>query len=191
MFEGFRAALTDLVPSLTDEEWMAVENLVSPAHLPANEQLLNEGEVCRRIAYIRQGAFVYFTLRDGQKHVLGFDFEGNIAGDLRSFLESAPAAKTVAALEDSDVLTLSQHQFKALVRRNSSFKKVRSAVAEQLFEGAEARAMEMQAYSAEERYRRLLRRSPHVLQRVPLYLIASYIGVTPEALSRIRQRLTR
>lgn len=189
MFDGFRAVLTDLVPSLTDDDWAAVERLVTPVHLAAGEPLVHEGQVCRRVAYIRQGAFVYFTLRDGQKNVTGFDFEGDVAGDLRSFFEAVPAAKTVAALEDSDVLTLSPEQFERLASSNPALKTIRSAMAERLFEGAEARAVEMQTYSAEERYRRLLRRSPHVLQRVPLYMIASYIGITPEALSRIRQRL--
>lgn len=191
MLDGFRAILTDLVPSLSDDEWAAVERLVTPVHLSAGEPLVHEGQVCRRVAYVHQGAFVYFKLRDGQKNVIGFDFEGEIAGDLRSFFEAVPAAKTVMALEDSAGLTLSREQFDMLAKHHPAIYTIRSTMAERLFEGAEARAMEMQTYSAEGRYRRLLRRSPHVLQRVPLYLIASYLGVTPEALSRIRKRLTR
>lgn len=191
MLNGFKAVLTGLIPSLSDDAWTAVERLVTPARLSAGEPLVEEGRVCRRVAYIHRGAFVYSTLRDGQKNVMGFDFEGDVAGDFRSFFEAVPAAKTVAALEDSDVLMLAQEQFETLAKRHPAFNTIRSVVAEHLFEGAEARAMEMQTYSAEERYRRLLQRSPHVLQRVPLYLVASYIGITPEALSRIRQRLTR
>ncbi|PEN06295.1 hypothetical protein CRI93_10770 [Longimonas halophila] len=190
-FEGFRTVLTDLVPSLSEDEWAAVERGVTPARLSAGEPLVNEGQACRRVAYIRQGAFVYFTLRDGHKNVTGFDFEGDIAGDLQSFFEARPAAKNVVALEDSDVLMLTQQQFKTLVDGNPAFKHIRLAMAERLFEGAQSRAVEMQTYSAEERYRRLLQRSPHVIQRVPLYLIASYIGITPEALSRIRSRIAR
>lgn len=191
MFDGFKTVLTNLVPSLTDDEWATIKRLASPTHLAAGEPLVNEGRVGCRIAYVHKGAFVYFTLHDGHKNVIAFDFEGDIAGDFHSFFEAAPAVKTVAALEDSDVLTLTYEQFEALAERNPEFKQIRATVASQLFEGVQARALEMQQYSAEERYRRLLRRSPHVIQRIPLYMVASYIGVTPEALSRIRRRLVR
>lgn len=191
MFEGFRSTLNTLGLSLTDDEWATVVRRVSPRRLDAGEALVREGEVGREVAYVDQGAFVYSTLREGTKTVIGFDFEGDITGDVHSFFRAAPASKSVVALEDSDVLKLTHEDYNALAEHNDAFVQLRSTVMERLFDGAQARVNEMQAYSAEQRYRRLLQRSPHVLQRVPLYMVASYIGITPEALSRVRRRIAR
>ncbi|PEN13043.1 hypothetical protein CRI94_10330 [Longibacter salinarum] len=190
MYEGFRAVLSDLLPSLTAADWTQVKRLVSPRKLSVGESLVREGHAGHRVAYIYRGAVVYYTLRDGERNVLGFDFEDSFAGDFRSFFDEVPATKTVTALENCEVLVLTRAHFDELAEANRDFRSVRSRMAEELFRGAETRAVEMQSFSAEERYRRLLDRSPHLLQRVPLYLLASYIGVTPEALSRIRQRLS-
>jgi CRP-like cAMP-binding protein len=190
VYEQFQKVLTDFVPSLTAEDGEMLKQLASPSQLTAGEALVREGEQGKQVAFINHGAVFYSTLRDGRRNVVGFDFEHSMAGDFRSFFENVPATKTVTALEDCEILTLTRAQFEALVEANPDISMLRSTIAEELFKGAEMRVVEMQSFSAEERYRRLLDRSPHLLQRVPLYLLASYIGVTPEALSRIRQRLS-
>ncbi len=188
MTHGFRAWLTTIVP-LTDDEWAAVEGRLRPVRLSAGEPFVTEGQVRRRVGYVHRGVLRHLVLRDGTEHVVGFDFEGDVAGDLGGFFDGAPATNTVSAVEGTDLLALSHDDWAGLAVQVPALRAVRGAIAGRLFEGARARAVEMQQYTAEERYRRLLGRSPHVFQRVPLYMVASYLGVTPEALSRIRRRV--
>ena len=175
--------------SLTDDEWGAVEAVLVERHLPAGEAFVREGEVARRTAFVAEGIVRYYTLRDGREHVTGFDAEGEVAGDFGSFFEGTPAVATVEAVEPCLLLVVTFADYERLAERHPALAAVRSRLAERLWAGERARAAEAHQLSAEARYRRLLDRSPHLLQRVPLYHVASYLGVTPEALSRIRRRL--
>lgn len=185
---GFRAWHAALVP-LTDTEWAAVDARLRPAHLRAGEAFVREGETRRRVGYVCRGVLRHAALRGGAEHVVGFVFEDDVAGDFGSFFDGTPATNAVVAIEATDLLVLSHDDWLAAGRVVPALLGIQTAVASRLFEGARARAVEMQQFTAEARYRRLLARSPHVLQRVPLYMVASYLGVTPEALSRIRRRL--
>ncbi|MGB3544868.1 Crp/Fnr family transcriptional regulator [Rubrivirga sp.] len=186
--DSFRPWLAAVVP-LSDDEWAAVAERLVPVRLEAGETLAIEGEVRRWVGFVREGALRYSVLRDGTDHVTAFDFEGDVAGDLSGFFDGAPASQTITAVEPSALDVLTHDAFAALVHQVPSLAAVRGAVAGMLFDGARARAAELQQFSAEDRYRRLLARSPRVVQRVPLYHVASYLGVTPEALSRIRRRV--
>lgn len=185
---GFRAWHAAFVP-LTDAEWAVVDARLRPVRLRAGEAFAREGETRRRVGYVCRGVLRHAALRGGTEHVVGFDFEGDVAGDFGGFFDGTPATNAVVAIEASDLLVLSHDDWLAAGRLVPALRGIQTAVAGRLFEGARSRAVEMQQFTAEQRYRRLLARSPRVLQRVPLYMVASYLGVTPEALSRIRRRL--
>ena len=185
---GFRAWFEAVAP-LGDDDWSAVEARLVPVRLSTGDPFLTEGQVRRWVGHVQSGALRYTVGRDGDEHVTAFDFEGEVAGDLAGFFEGSPASATVTAIEPTEIDALTYDAFAALEREVPALKSVRGAVTARLFEGARARATELQQFSAEDRYRRLLERSPHVVQRVPLYHVASYLGVTPEALSRIRRRV--
>lgn len=186
--DGFRSWFAP-VASLSDAEWKATAERLMPVRLAPGETFLAEGETRRQVGFVREGALRYSVLRDGDEHVTAFDFEGDVAGDLDGFFDGAPAIQTITAVEATTLDVLTHDAFEALVRDIPSLASVRGVVSGNLFDGARARAAELQQFTPEERYRRLLARSPRVVQRVPLYHVASYLGVTPEALSRIRRRV--
>lgn len=174
---------------LDAEERAALEAALRPRSLAPGERFILEGDVARVGARIESGVLRYYTVRDGHEHVTGFDVEGAMVGDLASFFLGMPSGHTIEAVEPCRLSVLTYEAFEGLKSAIPALEAVRSMVAEQLWMGERTRAAEAQQLSAEERYRRLAERSPHLLQRVPLYHIASYLGVTPEALSRIRRRL--
>ena len=182
------ASLRQMLP-LGKAEWAEAEAAMHPIRLANGEVFVREGDVARRVGVIEEGIVRYHVLRDGREHVTGFDAEGEVAGDFASFFEGSAAVHTIEAVGPCVLRVLTREAFDDLARRFPALAGVRSAVAETLWVGERVRAAEAQQLTAEERYRRLLERSPHLVQRVPLYHIASYLGVTPEALSRIRARI--
>ena len=188
MFDALRSLLEPLV-SLPDAVWAEVEACAKPVAYPPGHVLLHEGERIQRMIWLHRGSVRFYVLRDGREHVTGFEFEGGFAGDYGDFFEGRPGSNTIETLEEVDGLLLQASDYQRLVDMAPALGVLQTASAAQLVDGLRDRMVEAQQLSALERYELLLKRSPHVVQRVPQYMVASYLGVTPEALSRIRRRL--
>ncbi|MGB3541805.1 Crp/Fnr family transcriptional regulator [Rubrivirga sp.] len=188
MLNAFRQSLSPLV-DLSDQAWREIEARAVPVEFGRGDVLLRVGERSGRIVWLHSGGVRYYALRDGNEHVTGFDFEGAFAGDYGDFFEGRPASHTAEAIEAVEGLAITSADYRALVELAPGLSALKAVAADRLVEGLRTRASESQQIPAEERYRRLLDRSPHVILRVPQYMVASYLGVTPEALSRIRRRL--
>jgi CRP/FNR family transcriptional regulator, anaerobic regulatory protein len=161
----------------------------TPKHLPKKEFLVRQGETCRHIAFINEGLLRLYYDVEGVEHVRQFHFERSFCGEYQSFLTEKPAQMSLQALEDSELLLISHADLHALFRLSKEFERIGRILAEQSFIFVSQRFASMLLESPEERYQILVRERPKVVQRVPQYMIASYLGITPEALSRIRKRL--
>ncbi|MFY7999694.1 MAG: Crp/Fnr family transcriptional regulator [Candidatus Kapaibacteriota bacterium] len=158
-------------------------------HIHKKEFLVRQGETCRHIAFINEGLLRLFYDIEGEEHVRQFHFERSFCSEYQSFLTEKPALMSLQALEDTELLLISHTDIHALFRINQEFERIGRILAEQSFIFVSQRFASMLLEEPETRYQNLVRERPKVIQRVPQYMIASYLGITPEALSRIRKRL--
>lgn len=189
-FTLLRSTMDMLVPS-TDAEWEVFREAFRERMIARNEDYLHAGDTADSVGYVAQGLFRMVFHVDGEERTKDFQNEGQFTGSLASLLISSPARFSVVAMEPSVLLEISRERLFDLSDRFPVWDRLRRNHAEQLFLYKEAREASLLLDSPEERYLHFLRERPDLVQRVPLKHIASYLGVTPEALSRIRRRVVR
>ena len=154
------------------------------------EFLLRSGEVCRVRYYINKGCFRRYTIDDhGKEVILNFAFEEWWIGDLESFQKHNPSIYYIQALEDSEVFCLSNEDLEPLYKAVPKFREFDNRKIENSHY-AMLKRLTLQSASQEEKYLALIQQYPELFQRVPLHYIASYLGMEPESLSRLRKRLS-
>jgi CRP-like cAMP-binding protein len=154
------------------------------------EHILQAGEICRAKAYVNKGCFRRYVINEqGKESIVNFATEDWWIGDLESFLFQKPTIYYVQALEDSELLTLPLDEF---ARVREAFPKYGQFHDEKIQRNHFATLKRMsisKTGSPEDRYLLLFKEQPGLFQRIPLHYIASYLGIEPESLSRIRRRL--
>ena len=174
--------------ALTADDYAALRVVLQPRQLKKKELLLMEGDVCRSVAYIEQGALRYYYTVAGEEHTGQFFFEGDWYTDYDSFLDQKPATQCIQALEPSRVWLLPRADLYRLYAERPVFERFGRLMAEQAYRGSRARGAGLLNQTPTERYAQLVRNRPHVVQRVSQRIIATYLGIKPESLSRIRAR---
>ena len=172
----------------SDEEWQVLEQKHSVRIFKKGEYLIKEEKICEAVSFITQGIFVSYFKADTKKRVRGFFTEGNYISDYRSFLTQQPATTNVQAAEDCEVLQITYKQLEECYKSDKSYEKWGRKMAEQSYVAMFDRMQSLILLSHKERYLQLQQKTPAILQRVPQYMIASYLGITPEALSRLRKK---
>lgn len=158
--------------------------------LRKRQYLVQAGDVCKFDSFVVKGCLrTYFVDERGAEHVVQFAVESWWTGDLYSFLSGSPAAYNTDALEDSELLQIDQASLDGLYERVPKFERFFRILSQRAFVAAEQRVIATISQTAEERYRHFIERYPGLDQRVPQHLIASYLGFTPEFLSRIRKQM--
>ncbi|WP_046246453.1 Crp/Fnr family transcriptional regulator [Hymenobacter terrenus] len=185
--EGLYKQLQSLIP-LTDDDFAAFAVVLQPVQLRKKELLLREGEVCRSVAYVERGCLRYFYNVAGEEHTGQFFFEGDWYTDYDSFLDQKPSAQYIQALEPTQAWLLSRPDLYRLYEERPVFERFGRLMAEQAYRGSKARGAAFLNQTPTERYEQLVRNRPQLVQRVSQRLLASYLGIKPESLSRIRAR---
>jgi CRP-like cAMP-binding protein len=156
------------------------------------EFLLQEGDICRHTAFVNDGALRSFTVDDeGHEHILSFAMKDWWIADLYSLITQRPAVLNIEAIPDTEVLLLSRENQEILYRKIPKFERFFRILVENALVANQQRLIDSMSVSAEERYLRFIERYPSVPVCVPQHNIASYLGITPEFLSKIRARLTK
>ncbi|MBP1639918.1 MAG: putative transcriptional regulator, Crp/Fnr family [Bacteroidetes bacterium] len=177
--------------SLSEEEWMLLSSRLEVKSLQKGSLLLHEGEVCRFLAFLRSGTVVYYYLNDrGEEVTTDFAFENQFVTDNRSRLSNSPSHLNIKAIEPVDLILLHEPDLNELYRLLPKMERVGRILIEQAYVRLVQLSLDLQILSAEERYLKLTREYPQALQRLPLYHIATYLGVAPKSLSRIRGKLS-
>ncbi|MBD2703080.1 Crp/Fnr family transcriptional regulator [Spirosoma sp. BT702] len=158
--------------------------------LRKRQYLVQAGDVCKYDSFVVKGCLrTYFVDERGGEHVVQFAVENWWTGDLYSFLSGSPAAYNTDALEDSELLQIDQASLDQLYERVPKFERFFRILTQRAFVSAEKRVIATISQTAEERYNNFIRSYPGLDQRVPQHLIASYLGFTPEFLSRMRKQM--
>lgn len=174
---------------LTDAEWAEVAPCWARYSFPKGAFVSQAGRVETRFYIVEQGVQRIYFEHDGNEYCLGFSFGHSWSGDYDSFLSGQPGRFQVQALTDSVLLGIGHADLMRLYDRLPSMERWGRLFMEEHARGRATREVEQLTLSAEERYRRLLKRSPHLLQLVPQKDIASYLRMTPETFSRLRARV--
>lgn len=152
---------------------------------------MQEGKVCKEIAYITQGSFRLFKMIDGIETTTYFSFEQEWISAYTSFLTQSPAYISIQAMEEATVLTLSYNDMQSLYAHHPVMERFGRLMAEHLCICLDERMHSLLLKTPEERYLKTLHDNSFYFERVPQHYIASYLGIAPESLSRIRRRVMK
>jgi CRP-like cAMP-binding protein len=188
MYEALTTYLKRVLP-FTDEELAAITELLQPRILLKGDFFLKEGEVCRDVLFIQSGLLRLYYVNEGKENIRQFMFENSFITEYESFLSQKPSTYYIDAIERTEVQVLCYTDLNALQERYTHFLRLGKIMAESIVIHVGNRYMSLIRDDATTRYLRLIKERPKVVQRVPQYMIASYLGITPEALSRIRKEI--
>ena len=175
--------------TLADEQQFTA--IVRKTRLKKRQFLVQPGFVCQSQSYVLKGALrSYFVNAEGQEHTIQFAIEDWFISDFSSYITQSPASLFVEALEDSVILQIDYENVEELCANNAKFQYFFRVVAQKSFAFSQRRVLSNLGLSAEERYLEFAGMYPQIVQRVPQYALASYLGMTPEFLSKIRKRLS-
>jgi CRP-like cAMP-binding protein len=191
MFSLLRAHIEKRV-QLTDEEFDIISKFFVLIKLKKNQFLLNEGEVCTHIGFVNSGCLREYTMDNkGTEHIIQFAIADWWVSDLNSFLSGLPAKYNIDALQDSEVLMLEKSARDELLDKCPKMERFFRLLIEANHVATHQRIADSLISSAEERYLKFIKTYPKLFEIVPQNQIASYLGITPQSLSRIRKELTQ
>lgn len=183
----FRTFINSYV-SLSDEEWRNVSACLERSVYPKGALLLEEGQICRKLYFLESGILRFYVNKSNGEEVTKFFTQSPYCfTSQRSFSQELPAQENIQALAQSTVWEMLQQDAIKLLSQPSWNEFVRKLVQEVQFY-TDNILQELQSQTAEERYITMLEAGNPLLQQVPLKYIASYLGIAPQSLSRIRKK---
>jgi CRP-like cAMP-binding protein len=176
--------------ALDEKECEEVIRLFSQRNIRRKGYLLQEGDVCRHYYFIVSGCFKMFAVDpSGKEHNLQFSAENDWISDLHSFYAEEPSRLYIEALEPSTVLQIQHEDLLYLFINYHKFDRNFRIITERKYINFQNRILQNISSTAEERYLSFVKQYPGLLNRVPNTQIASYLGITPEFLSKIRKKI--
>ncbi len=174
--------------TLSDNDWRDISVCFSQRTLQKNEILLQEGKICRHLYFIESGLLRYFIIKDGNEITKFFTGAPYCFTSQVSFTAEKPATENIQALEKSIIWQANLKQVSELIEQKSWNTFVRKLIQEVQYY-TEKILQEIQTETVENRYRKMLNSNSELLQRIPLQHLASYLGIAPQSLSRIRKKI--
>lgn len=176
---------------LTPEDEALIKQYLSPKKLRKKQYLLQEGDVCKFIAFVEKGALRQYTIDEsGNERIIQFALEGWTISDLYSFLTKESATYHIDALEDCELVLISKSAHEELLQKVPKYETYTRLQITGAYIAMQRRLTSIISTSPEERYAGFMALYPNIAQRVPQHMIASYMGLQPETLSRIRRRIS-
>jgi len=175
--------------TLTDEDIALVKTLFKTRSLRKRQYLLQGGDICRIESFVTKGLLRAYTVDTaGDEHISMFAMEGWWTSDMYSFLTETPASQHIDALEDTEVLFIEKQDLEKLYRQAPKFDRFFRILLQNAFVANQQRIIASISQTAEEQYLQFIKKYPSLEQRIPQHQIASYLGITPETISRIRKQ---
>jgi len=178
----------DQIVSLSEDEKLVIEKYFQLKTISKGELWIKEGQYCNHIAFIKKGIFrIFYNDKDGNEISCFFMPENNFISSYTSFLTRTPTRENIEAVEDGEMLIINRDCLEELSKEVPKVHIWRRVIAENLFILLERRISTLQSKSAQERYENMIKENGDILLKVPLQYTASFLGITPQHLSRLRK----
>ena len=191
MFEIFEAHIRSTV-EFTQDELKLIRSLAGMKKLRRRQFLLQEGEICRHKIFVCKGLLKAYQLKDnGAEYIMRFAAENTWIVDHESYMHRTPSKYNIEAIEDTEVVFWTAEQIGRLFAAIPAFKAYSERLTSNSLDASTDRILANISYTAEEKYEHFIQSFPDVFKRVPLHMVASYLGVSRETLSRVRNARVR
>lgn len=191
MFEIFQKYLTDKI-ELSENEIQLIQSVCKQKKLRKKQFLLQEGEVWNYNAFICRGLVKTFSIAEnGSEHIINFAPENYWTGDRESLINGMPSRLNIDAIEPTELILIERKDFEKLCSEISSLNQLVNQIIQKSFIVSQGRILANISFTAEEKYQNFLEKYPHIVNRIPQHMIASYIGITPETLTRLRRNMVK
>lgn len=187
-FEKLRTILSK-VASFDEAEWNHYQQHVELVVFEKKDLLTNKGDVEQYVYFILSGIVRHFFVRDEREVCVDFGFEKNLVSSYSSFVTRKPSEISLQALTNVKAFRMHYDHIEAIYALSKKHEHFGRVIAERLFAHRLQREMMLLSMSAEEKYRHLLSKRPELIRKIPVKDIASYLGIHPESLSRIRSKM--
>jgi CRP-like cAMP-binding protein len=178
--------------TIDQSEKEIIESAFKEISLPKGTKWITEGKVCDQVGYIVSGKLrVYYIDESGNDITCYFINSDNFISSFTSFLTNTPTKENISAIEDTELRIISKNDLEKLSVTIPKIQIFRRVIAENLFIIMEKRINMLQSQSAQERYEKMLKENPDIILSIPLQYIASFLGITPQHLSRLRKKLSK
>lgn len=189
MYQQLTRTIRDRV-NLTDDEAASLGRYFVPKRYRKRQYILNAGDKCQYLIFVAKGLLRSFSVRDdGNEHVMQLALEGAWITDMGSFLSGEDAIYNIEALEAAELLLLTKTAMDEMIETFSNIERYFRLLMQSSIIALQRRIRLTQTYSAEEAYLKMMELQPDIVNRAPQQHIASYLGITPETLSRIRKQV--
>ena len=189
--QGFKEYLLQKI-ALTDEDWSAIGAVCTIKRLRKHQYLLQEGEYWKHHAFVEKGCLRRYSIdNNGMEHIIQFTPENWWTGDRKSLMEGIPTIYNIDAIEPSTVILIRDEDFQALCARIPLFNNLINHILQRSLNASEERIQVAISLGAEEKYLHFITAFPQLNNRIPRHMLASFLGMTPESLSRIKKKLAK
>lgn len=189
MFDLLHKHITNKV-ALSSEEWEVVKTLFIPKKLRKKQYLLQAGDVAQYTAFVSKGVLRSYTVDEkGEEHIVQFALEGWWIGDMSSLLTGESSMYNIDAIEETEMLLIDGPSWEKMCEVVPKMEKYHRILFQNAFIALHRRLVTTISATAEEKYLQIQKLYPDLMQRVPQHMIASYLGLKPETLSRVRKKL--
>jgi CRP-like cAMP-binding protein len=172
-----------------EDEWKAFADILHEKTLKKKDMLLEGGQICNSIGFINSGVIREYAFENGKESTVDFVAENQFIVDFKSFIRGVPSKQYLEALTDTELVIFKKDAITSIYDKYKIWERFGRLIIEQVFCSMEEKRKNIIATSHEEQYRNFASAYPKVVQQVPQYYIASYLGLTPEHLSRIRKKV--
>jgi CRP-like cAMP-binding protein len=188
MFDKLKKYCQQTVP-LSNTELGLIDEYFEEKTLRKKDFLLQDNKVCNFIAFIAHGSIRHFHFKNGVEKTCDISFDNSWVTDFQSFTNETAGKMNLQAMEDTTVFLIEKQNLFSLYQACIKYETFGRLMAEQVAQRATEIAMSLSSDKPEERFQNLIKNQPDLFQRVPQKYIANFLGISPESLSRIRNRI--
>lgn len=183
-------AYFDQFLKMTDEDWLIFSSKLIHREFDKNTVILPHGKTERYLNFLSEGSIRHYIPHEDKDLTFGFSFQGQFMSAYDSFITQTPCTYQTESLSHTVLFSLHYNDLQEIYQQTTVGNELGRIAAENQFLIKSKRELSLLNESAEERYLNLFTERPELIQKIPLKYLASYIGVTPQALSRIRKRIS-